>query len=51
VGQNPEEINLRSLREAKSPFVLAIETPCPADVDATTAPPLTSAHAANKIDG
>ncbi|MBZ5683541.1 MAG: GGDEF domain-containing protein [Acidobacteriia bacterium] len=50
-GQNPDEINLRSLRQVKSSFVLAIETPCPTDVNATVAPPLTSAHAANKIDG
>jgi predicted signal transduction protein with EAL and GGDEF domain len=50
-GQNPEGINLQSLRQAKSPFVQAIETACAIDVDATAAPPLTSAHAANKIDG
>jgi diguanylate cyclase (GGDEF)-like protein len=51
VAENPEEINLRSLRQAKSPFVQAIETPCPTDVDAPTATPLASAHAANKING
>jgi hypothetical protein len=51
VAENPEGINLRSLRQAKSPFVQAIETPCPTDVDVPTAAPLTSAHAANKING
>jgi diguanylate cyclase (GGDEF)-like protein len=49
-GQNPEEINLRALRQAKSPLAQTIETPCPIDVHATTEPPLASAHAANKID-
>jgi diguanylate cyclase (GGDEF)-like protein len=49
-GQNPEEINLRALRQAKSPLAQTVETPCPIDVHATTAPPLASAHAANKID-
>ena len=49
-GQNPEGINLRSLRQAKSPFAQIIETPCPNTVRATAAPRLASAHAANKID-
>jgi diguanylate cyclase (GGDEF)-like protein len=49
-AQNPEEINLRSLRQAKSPLVQTIETPCPTDVRATAAPPLASAHAANNVD-
>jgi len=49
-GQSPEEINLRSLRQAKSLLAQTIETPCPIDVDAIIAPPLASAHAANKID-
>jgi diguanylate cyclase (GGDEF)-like protein len=50
-AQNPEKIDLRSLRQAKSPFVQAIETPCPTYVDVPTATPLTSAYAANKING
>jgi len=49
-GQNPEGINLRSLRQAKSPLVQTIETPCPTDFRATKAPPLASAHAANNVD-
>ena len=51
VSQNLEDINLRSLRQANSALVQAIETPCPVDVDVTSAPPLASAHAANKIEG
>jgi len=50
-AQNPEEIDLRVLRETKSPLVQTVETPCPINVHTIAKPPLSSAHAANKIDG
>jgi diguanylate cyclase (GGDEF)-like protein len=50
-AQNPEEINLRALRQPKSPLVQTVETPCPIDVHTSVDLPLAPAHAANKIDG
>jgi diguanylate cyclase (GGDEF)-like protein len=50
-AQNPEEINLRKLRQAKSPTVQTVETTCPIDVHPSIELPVASAHAANKIDG
>jgi len=51
VAQNLEEINLRSLRQAKCPLVQTVETPCPIEVHRSVELRFASAHAANKIDG
>jgi diguanylate cyclase (GGDEF)-like protein len=50
-AQNPEEINLQGLRQAKSLLVQTVETPSPIDVRTSVEQPLASAHAANKIEG
>lgn len=50
-AQNPEEIDLRALRQAKSPLVQTVETLCPIDVHTSVELPLAPAHSANKIDG
>ena len=46
-AQNPDEIDLRTLRPATSKLVRTVDTPCP--VSAVGAP-LAAAHAANKLD-
>ena len=46
-GLNPQEIDLRTLRQAVSPIVGTIETPCP--ITPSIANALAAAHAANKV--
>ena len=48
-AQNPAEINLHSLRQARSAVARTIATPCPTDVHALL-PPLAAAHAASAGD-
>ncbi len=46
-GLNPQEIDLRTLRQAASPIVRTIETPCP--IASSAADALAAAYAANKV--
>lgn len=46
-AQSPEKIDLHTLRQAESPIVRTIETPCPASAPVKAV--LASAHAANKL--
>ena len=48
-AQNPGEINLYSLREAKAPIADTIETPCPTESHVFL-PPFPAAHAASAGD-
>jgi diguanylate cyclase (GGDEF)-like protein len=47
-ASNPREINLQTLRQASSPIVCAIETPCPSSSSSEIL--LAAAHAANKVN-
>ena len=48
-GLNPKEIDLRTLRQAASPIVRTIETPCPTNSSAGTQ--FAAAQAASRLDG